>query len=68
MERKNSRINKINNNKNETNMNGHSNHDDKNVDLEAEVLDAAESRKEHLRRFMTKIVAKIHEIGDLEKV
>jgi len=67
MERKNSRMNKINNNRNETNMNGHSNHEDKNVDLEAEVLDAAESRKEHLRRFMTKIVAKIHEIGDLKK-
>ena len=67
MERKNSRMNKINNNRSETNMNGHSNHDVKNVDLEAEVLDAAESRKEHLRRFMTKIVAKIHEIGDLKK-
>ena len=67
MERKTSRMNKINNNRSETNMNGHSNHDVKNVDLEAEVLDAAESRKEYLRRFMTKIVAKIHEIGDLKK-
>ena len=44
MERETTRMNKNINN----------NHETKNADLESEVLDAAESRKEHLKRFMTK--------------
>jgi len=64
MERERStRMNKINNNY-ATITNGNSNHETKTVDLELEVLDAAESRKEHLKRFMTKIVAKIDETKD----
>ena len=66
MERERStRMNKINNNL-ATITNGNSNHETKTVDLELEVLDAAESRKEHLKRFMTKIVAKIDETKDLK--
>ena len=60
------RMNKINNNNLATITNGNSNHETKTVDLELEVLDAAESRKEHLKRFMTKIVAKIDETKDLK--
>ena len=56
MERKTLRMNKNINN----------NHETKNADLESEVLDAAESRKEHLRRFMTKIVSKIDDVLDLK--
>ena len=67
MERERStRMNKINNNNLATITNGNSNHETKTVDLELEVLDAAESRKEHLKRFMTKIVAKIDETKDLK--
>jgi purine nucleoside phosphorylase len=58
-ERKNARKNKNNNNNNINN-----NDPTKNVDLETEVLDAANSRKEDLRKFMTKIVANINDISD----
>ena len=58
MERKTQRMNKNINN----------NHETKNADLESEVLDAAESRKEHLRRFMTKIVSKIDDVLDLKSM
>ena len=57
-ERKNVRMNKNNNNNNINN-----NDATKNVDLEAEVLDAANSRKEHLQKFMANIVAKINGIS-----
>ena len=58
-ERKNARKNKNNNNNNINN-----NDPTKNGDLETEVLDAANSRKEDLRKFMTKIVANINGISD----
>jgi len=58
MERETTRMNKNINN----------NHETKNADLESEVLDAAESRKEHLRRFMTKIVAKIDDVLDIKSM
>ena len=47
--KKDDRNNKNNNNEDTT----------KNVDLETEVLDAAKTRKDDIRRFMIKIVAKI---------
>ena len=50
------------------NKNINNNHETKNADLESEVLDAAESRKEHLRRFMTKIVAKIDDVLDIKSM
>ena len=61
-ERKNTRKTKNNNNNNIKN-----NDPTKNVDLEAEVLDAANSRKEHLRNFMSKIVANINGISNTKQ-
>ena len=61
-ERKNDRKNRNNNNNNINN-----NDPTKNVDLEAEVLDAANSRKEHLRKFMAKIVSNINGLSDTKQ-
>ena len=58
-----------NDRKNRNNNNNHINNNDptKNVDLETEVLDAANSRKEHLRKFMSKIVANINGLSDTKQ-